>query len=117
MEKIPVIQAFLDWLKEFMKDKGGILITGTVLGYGIGYTYYLSEKRVKEYVEQENVKLKQEIVLCEEGRENDKKQFLTNMRDIWQFSEQMKNGFKAEETHTRQEVDDKKKTINSLKGR
>lgn len=108
---ISAIQGFLDWAKVFIKDKGGVLIAGFLIGGGIGFSYYKSEKRVKEYVELRNSQLEQDLKECKIGRETDKDDFLNNMKDVWFFSEQLKNGFQVAETQSRQQADEKSKKL------
>lgn len=108
------VQKFLDWVKVFIRDKGGVLITGFFIGLGIGYSFYKSEKRIKEYVENDNAQLQLVITQCEKGRRADKEDFLKNMKDLWYFSEQLKSGFKDVEKESR-EIAEKKESILATK--
>lgn len=109
-----MIQQTLDWLKLFIKDKGGVFILGGLIGGGIGFAYYKSEKIIKEYVVERNTELKQDLLECKRGRETDKQDFLNNMREVWYFSEQLKGGFKEAEISNRKEAENKAEVLKTL---
>lgn len=105
------VQKFLDWAKIFVRDKGGVLIAGFFIGISIGYSFYKSEKRIKEYVETTNRQLQLSIDQCQAGRIADKEDFLNNMREVWHFSEQLKNGFKDIEKESREIIEKKESML------
>lgn len=109
-----VITTLLDWVKVQVKDKAGAFVLGILIGGAVVYSFYVSEKRVKEYVETENNRLKQDVINCTEDRKKDKEGFLQQMKELYYFQEQLKNGFQEVEHQSRTLATERKETLNNL---
>lgn len=109
-----VVTTLLDWVKVQVKDKAGVFVLGILIGGAVIYSFYVSERRVREYVESENSKLKQDISTCAEDRRTDRENFLQQMKDLYYFQEQLKNGFQEVEHQSRTLATEKKETLNRL---
>lgn len=109
-----VVTTLLDWVKVQVKDKAGVFVLGILIGGAVVYSFYVSEKRVREYVESENSKLKQDVITCEENRRTDRENFLQQMKDLYYFQEQLKNGFQEVEHQSRNLATEKEETLNNL---
>lgn len=115
VETFSTIRESLDWLKVFIKDKGGVFILGAFMGVAPMFAFYKSEQKMNKYLEQQTADLKNQVTDCEKRRDTDKDDFLKNMRDVWQFSEQLKNGFQEAEKINREAVDSKTDRLKQLK--
>lgn len=108
------ITSLLDWVKVQVKDKAGVFVLGILIGGAVVYSFYYSEKTVRQYVEKENEKLSKDVYVCAEERKKDRENFLYQMKEFYHFQEQMKNGFKEVENQSRALADEKKKKLNEL---
>lgn len=101
----------LDWVKDQVKDKAGVFVLGLFFGGVVVYSFYKSEKTVREFIEKENERLINQVQICKDDRRKDRENFLGQMKELYHFSEELKEGFREVEEKSRKIADEKRETL------
>lgn len=109
------IREIVDYILTLLKDKGGTFIVGTVIGGGLGFSFYDAERTVRGYAESENKRLTKELVDCREGREKDRDGFFDTVREFYEFSESLRSGYKKAEINSREAAAEKEEKLKTFR--
>lgn len=104
----------LNWVKEQAKDKAGAFVLGMFFSGLIGFAFFISESWIRKSAEKEITRLEEELKQCEGGRAQDKRDFFENMKEVYNFTQQLKVGFDVIETQSRKLAEEKEQELNNL---